>query len=251
MCIDIHRDELVGCAAVLYGIQHVYGDTVRNQTRAAYCGLRDAHAMITGVLAGCLLRIDGKTVPVGDATSCERRALFATYVIGLTTCESAIEEGRYLQASALVRQEMEILAQLKLIRSGSHSEGQQPNVGVLEASIRRLYGDLSTAAHVSKQYVVSAATAWQISGAIPPGSIDATRYFPAFDEQIARRLFALHLMLAMGVLEEFSIDLHYRHDDEGIRERDVEALNHAAQIMIIEGVLESGAAVVTSTQSSI
>lgn len=58
-------------------------------------------------------------------------------MIGLQTCENAIEEARYLQASALLRQEMEILAQLGAVREGRRKSNNSPNVTALETSLRR------------------------------------------------------------------------------------------------------------------
>jgi len=60
------------------------------------------------------------------ATSEERKAHFAGFVIGMNACESAIEEARYLQAHALLRQEMEILAQLKAVREGRRKPNGSP-----------------------------------------------------------------------------------------------------------------------------
>ncbi|HYM88148.1 MAG TPA: hypothetical protein VES92_03445, partial [Nitrospiraceae bacterium] len=65
-----------------------------------------------------------------------------------------------------------------------------------------------------------------------------TRYFPAFVEQLARRSFALHLMLTLRLIEEMSIDLREQHGDDGFTQREGEAVNLAVQLMITEGMLE-------------
>lgn len=166
--VEVHRRELIESAATLYAVQKVYGDKVRAQSKAAYRRLVDAHLLITGVLATGLLRINGKIVQITD-TSEERDALFASYVIGMEACERTIGEGRYLQAHALLRQEMETLAQLKAVAAGKRNENRSPNVAVLEESIARLYGGLSAAAHVSKHHMVRAATEWDVSGENLPG----------------------------------------------------------------------------------
>jgi hypothetical protein len=154
--VDVHKRELIKSASTPYAVQKVYGDKVREQSRAAYRRLVDAHLLITGVLATGLLRINGKITPI-TYTSAERDALFASYVIGMEACERTIEEGRYLQAHALLRQAMETLAQLKAVTAGKRNENRFPNVAVLEKSLARLYDGLSAAAHVWKHHMVRAA----------------------------------------------------------------------------------------------
>ncbi len=192
--IKVHQRELIESAATLFAVQKIHGDKVREQSKAAYRRLVDAHLLITGVLGAALLRINAKVTPI-TSTSEERNALFASYVIGIETCERAIEEGRYLQAQALLRQEMETLAQLKAVAGGKRNQNRSPNVAMLEQSLARLYDDLSAAAHVSKHHIVRAATDWEVHHENLPGPTSGTRYFPAFIEELARRSFGLHLTL--------------------------------------------------------
>jgi hypothetical protein len=234
--VEVHKRELIESAATLYAVQKIYGDKVREQSKTAYRRLVDVHLLITGVLASGLLRISGKIIPITD-TSEERDALFASYIIGMEPCERAIEEGRYLQAHALLRQEMETLAQLKAVTEGKRNANRSPNVTVLEKSLARLYGGLSAAAHVSKHHMVRAATEWDASGENLPGPTSGTRYFPALVEELARRSFALHLVLTLQLIEEMNIDLRERYGDDGFTEREVEAVNLAVQLMITEGML--------------
>lgn len=114
--IERHKQALIEPAATLYAVQQVYGDQAKAKAMVAFGRLIDAHMLVTGVLASGLLRINGAIVE-GDQTSFERDALFAAFVIGLEPCERAIAEARYLQAHAMLRQELEILAQLKAARA--------------------------------------------------------------------------------------------------------------------------------------
>ena len=235
--VEARQRELIDAAATLYAAQTVCGSHVREKSKAAFRRLIDAHLLITGVLATGLLRIDGKVTSFTEAGE-ERDALFASYIIGMDLCERAIEEGRYLQAQALLRQEMETVAQLKAVSRGSRKEHRAPNVTVLEASLRRLYAELSAAAHVSKHHIVRAATEVTVTGEDLPGPTSGTRFSPAFDEDVGRRSFALHLMLTVAFLEEFSIDMDLRHGDDGFTTREVDAVNLALELMRAEGVIE-------------
>lgn len=238
--VEDHRRELIESAATLYSAQKVYGENVREQSKVAYRGLLDAHLLITGVLAAGLLRINGKITPI-TATSEERNALFGSYVIGMGICERAIEEGRYLQGHALLRQEMEIVAQLKAVAAGRRRPKGSPNLRALEQSLARLYGELSAAAHVSAPHIVRVATKLDVDAQGLPGPTSGTRYFSIFSEELARRSFGLHLMLTLRLLEELSIDFHHQHGQDGFTEREIEVVDLAVKLMTAEGVLEQNA----------
>src|SRR5260221_10417635 len=123
---------------MLFAVQRIYGDEVRAQTMKAYGRLLDAHLLMTGVLAAALFRMHGKITPIGPLDE-QRNALLAAFVIGIETCEGAMSEGRYLQALALLRQEMETVAQLKAVNAGKRNDKRSPTVGVLDKSLARLY----------------------------------------------------------------------------------------------------------------
>lgn len=236
--INLHMRERIEAAVTMYAAQKVASDQVCEQTKKAYRHLLDAHLLICGVLATGMLRTNGKIVRATDATE-ERSALFASYFIGMDLCERAIEEGRYLQAHALLRQEMETLAQLKAVSRDTRNEGRSPDVAVLEESLRRTYSELSSAAHVSKHNIVRQATEYTITNMDIPGPTTASRFFPGFDEKLARRSFTLHLMLTLGVLEEYSKDVNARHEEEDcFSVRDTEAVTLAMKLMQSEGMIE-------------
>jgi hypothetical protein len=234
--VEAHKRELTTPAATLFGVQRFYGQQVREQTMKAYGRLVDAHLLIMGVLSSALLRVNGKIIPI-PPTGEERNALFASFIIGIDICEIAIAEGRYLQALALLRQEMETVAQLKVVRAGKRNEKRPPNIGVLEKSIARLYDDLSVAAHVSKHDIVRSTIEWEVAGDDLPGPTSGTRQFPVCDEGLARRSFALHLMLTHWIVAELAIDLHERHDGDGFTEREAEAVRLAELLMQAEGLV--------------
>jgi hypothetical protein len=220
----------------------VYGDKARGQTKNAYGRLMDAHLLATGVLAAALLRVNGVISPTTSIGE-QRDALFASFVIGITSCENAIEEGRYLQAAALLRQELELLAQLKAVRAGQRNENSSPNLSVIKdtvlgESLARLNGDLCAAAHASKHHVVRSMTEYEVSGDELSGPTSGTRYFPQFDENLARRFFSLHLMLIHAIIVELAVDLPEKCNGDGFTEREVEAVNLSLELVRIEGMIE-------------
>lgn len=77
----------------------------------------------------------------------------------------------------------------------------------LEPSLKRLYGNLSDAAHVRVPTMLRDTTRWSEPLDDVPGPVAATRYFPMFDRELARRSFALHVYLTLRLLEVLSEDL--------------------------------------------
>ena len=59
-----------------------------------------------------------------------------------------------------------------------------------------------------------------------------------FVEELARRSFALHLMMTLRLIEEMSIEPLKQHNYYGCTEREVEAINLAVQLMITERLLQ-------------
>ena len=237
--VDQHRQALAEPASTLYAAQKVYGEQVRAETRQCYGRLQDAHLLIAGVLASALLRINGKIVPTTDLAE-QRSSLLASFVIGVDLCERAIEEGRYLQASALVRQELETLAQLHAVAAGRRKEHRSPNMASVTPDLGRLYGDLSAAAHLSKHSLVRSVSEYEMPPGELPGPTDGTRYFPALDRDLARRLFAVHLIVLVRVIEEMGVDLEERYERECLTTEEMRALNVAVGLMASEGVVEIG-----------
>lgn len=231
------RERLLEPFATILAIQKVSGDAVREETRAALGDLRDAHLLVVGIAGSFMLRTNGKLAPF-DADRDARGALFATLIMGLGLCEQAIEEGRYLQSHALLRQELELLARLVAIRTGTGRAGRTANVAGLEASLKRLYGSLSDAAHLTRSDLVREATRLSVETPDDPGSVSGTRYFPAIDRDVARRSFALHLYILIHVIAEISGDIAAALPDAFITEEEARALNLAIRVMMREGMLE-------------
>jgi hypothetical protein len=195
----------------------------------------DAHRLVSGVLAGVLLRTDGKRTQDGYLNQ-ERRVLFASYVVGMPLCEQAIEEGRYLQALTLLRQEMETLAQIVTSHAGSRKPGKLATVAVLGKDIARVYGDLSAAAHASNHAMASELLTEVMESEEAVST--ATYFYPVENKKLARQAFALHLVLTMHLIKQMSIDYNKAHPQHGFGPVDLEALNLANELMKAEGVVE-------------
>jgi hypothetical protein len=231
------RERLLEPFATMLATQKVSGDAVREETRAALGDLRNAHLLVVGIAGAFMLRTNGKLAPF-DSDRDARGALFAALIMGLGLCEQAIEEGRYLQAHALLRQELELLARLVAIRTGTGRAGRTANVAGLETSLKRLYGSLSDAAHLTRSDLVREATRYSVETPDDPGSVSGTRYFPVIDRDVARRSFALHLYILIHAIAEISGDIAVAHPEARITEEEAGVLDLAIRVMMREGMLE-------------
>jgi len=225
--------EVSDPAGLLYGIQKAYGKEARKQSHAAYKTLITAHALLAGVIMRAMRRANRLITEVTTINE-ERNALFACYIIGMTTCEKAIEQARYLQAFALLRQEMETVAHLKTMKNDKRRKSKPD---VFDSSIKRLYENLSTAVHASNSYIMRNFTSDDVSDA-SLGTLAGTRYFPMCDCETARRAFGLHLILTLEFITELRVD-HSEIEGGEFTQDDINALSHANRLLIDEGILDS------------
>lgn len=222
-----HAKRLLKSAAMFFAIQQDAGERVRKQTMEGYGRLRDAHLLLTGVLGSALIRASGLKVELREGDM-ERTALLASFVIGMDLCERAIAEGRLLQACALVRQEMETVTQMTAIAEGRYCDGRTPNVAALEEDLRRMYGALTDAAHVSRHWIVRSATEYESDAA----DTSYTRHFPAFDREASRGLFVTHLVLIARMF-----GLYSAAKGNAVCDEDREAVRLAFDLMETEGMV--------------
>lgn len=227
------REALLQPAATLMAKQQMKNSEIKFLTKESYGFLHDAYWLIYGVIGAALSRVNEKTF---DQTpkDFERNALFSSFVIGLDICRTAIENGVYLQAACLLRQEMEMLAQMK----GVNKEGkkQKANLKLLENSISRLYGELSKAAHATCSDILFQAT---VADPITEDELNGlaifTRFYPELDEEVAHRLFSLHILLMREVAIEILGD-HSKREGCGHTNQDMEAIDMIIRLLKIEGM---------------
>lgn len=229
------KSALTEPADTISAAQKYAGERVREATSATLGQMKDAHRLVSGVLGGILLRTDGKRTPHGGGHH-ERRVLFASYVVGMPLCEQAILEGRYLQALTLLRHEMETLAQIMSSHAGKRTPGKQATMAILGRDIARYYGDLSAAAHASNHVMASGLLTEEMEGHDRIST--ATYFYPVENRTLARRAFALHLILTIRLIEQVGIDYGMTHPRDSFRPLDLEAVNLALDLMKAEGMVE-------------
>lgn len=192
----------------------------REEAKRAYGKMLDAHLQTMAAIAGLLDRYNLTPGKTSESIS-HRLTLIASFVQGVDTSETAISEGLYIQAAALVRQELETIAALEEVNKGARTDGAVPNVKHVGWNLRQMYGELSKGAHVCDKGLLSKAYGADTEAS---DGREPTTLIPKFDSSVARGLYGLHvalmLQLAMHLGQLF--DEMYGLSYEGIEYRFLE-----------------------------
>ena len=147
----------------------------------------------------------GSLDPPGDVSEAasQRMSLTASLLQSTIIVEQAITSGFYWAATGLLRQHMEALARIILIRSGkSATDGGSPNVGVLPFGLARNYGRLSQLAHVSKGEVLQEFSSSELSDLLASP-------MPRYIKDWANDLLAIHT----GHMITLAFEISYLHSE--------------------------------------
>lgn len=203
---------------------------IREKWKSDARDLLDAHCLAWSVISSLTER---KSATPGKSSSSlsDRLSLTASFVQGIDVCEVCISEGLYVQAGALVRQEMETLAAVCEVRDGKAKERDVPNVKHVRFGLRNMYGDLSAMAHVSDRKwlsdMISVKMSKEVTGAVTS---------PIYNGDVARQLYGLHVSLM--ILLAIEIDgIVNELFGEGIVAMEEQMLLRALDILVKVGYL--------------
>jgi hypothetical protein len=235
--VDVEKAESVLRSGIdsLSSIREARNEIREKSKREYGSGLLDAHLMVTGVLHEVLSRkslIPGKT----NKSIANRRVVIVSFVQGIPICEEAIREGLYVQAAALVRQELETVAAIEEEVEDVREDGETPNVKHVPWEMNRLYGELSAATHVSDHGYLA-----EIYRAEERGDARPVSVVPTYRDGAARNLYAIHV----GLLIQVAMHLHevqveaYGEEEGELEEFELLMIMRAVDILNEEGLLES------------
>jgi hypothetical protein len=132
----------------------------------------------------------------------------AIFYQGETYTEKAISEGQYIKASALIKQELEMLARIVEIKEGQEKEGKTPKISCLSKHLREQYGDMNDIAHIAKTGYLD------LFSSIDKGSFRGVAFQPIFHAGVARCLYETHVYIFYNItLEQISISEQLYPDD--------------------------------------
>lgn len=222
--------------AALRGAGELLGNLIgegaknRELAKEAYGPELEAHALLTGTLHLALMRQNGRPGKTSDEIS-QRLLLLASFVQGIDLCESAVSEGFYLQAAALLKQELETISAIEELKQGRRRDGRTPNVAYAPWSLGTLYGVLNDAAHVGKGVVLESVLAMT-----PRDEARPVAMTPQFNSSVAKHLFGVHTALLCWACWELD-SLHNEIYGDGLSVEEKQMLLMAVQHLSNAGVL--------------
>ncbi|PFA66203.1 hypothetical protein CN378_14485 [Bacillus sp. AFS015802] len=167
--------------------------------------LIEAHRDVNAFIVSIINKMDKPSDNVTESES-KRLAVIASFIQGIDITERAISEGVYIQAFALVRQELETIAALEEIVLNKRKDQKTPNVKHVKWELAKVYGSLSGMAHVSDESLYLPLFSVGANGDAIPASIH-----PIYDESISKQLYALHVALLIQLassLEKLYVDMY-------------------------------------------
>lgn len=128
-------------------------------------------------------------------------SMIASFSIGISSIETLLRDGAYIQACAILRQEIEILTQIHHFSNGTYKALKAPNVKVLEDRYRTLYGQLSKVVHLScKKKMKNLAKGGGVNE--PLLSPLLYSFSPEFNNGLCNELMALHILVFIEIINE-------------------------------------------------
>ncbi len=192
-------DKLIKAGAEFQGIQLEQNEVVRKESKAVYGQLNTAYILATGIIAELVTSRVGEAAKTNEDIS-RSLALTASFIQGMGLTEDAISEGFYVQATALLKQELETLARIAEVRVGVAKDGSTPNVKHVAFGLKTTYGDFNRIAHVAQHDALSWLVALPKIDELLPVSLTAR-----FQDEIAQELYARHVTHLLILFSEITI----------------------------------------------
>lgn len=228
-----HKEQakhLMTNAVKFFEVQKISGTSIRKKSKMAYGRLLDGHMLVLGAINAAIQRqnsIPGNTSSVISNVF----SLSASFIQGIDACESLISEGYYIQASAILKQELETIAAIEECWKGNRKEQITPNVKNVRWNLNRLYGDLNRAAHIADKDVLDYILKSQLSFEKVAASI-----VPIFNKDEAKQMYGLHVCLLVLLL--FNIHTLFKEVyGEGLNETELKGAVAGFETLIEEGWL--------------
>jgi len=227
----VHLGSILGSAWITQAqvmrekTEQVYGHSLIAARLLMITALADLQSFRAG--------IPGKTnEKLGDVLR-----LIVVFWQGQFCTEQMISEGQYIKASAVIKQEIEIITRITEVKQGVAKDGKTPNVKYAPSMLNLHYGDMNDIAHISKPAMLDTLTSFD-KGAFRGVSIQ-----PIFHEGISKKLYEIHLSIFYNIVVE-AIELFQQLYPE-----DMELVLPACKLLeVVEEILaESGFAFSSSS----
>lgn len=176
-------------------------EVIRKKSRETYGNdLLDSRLIMTSIIYILFEIKEGLEGKTSESIS-RRIHLIASYVQGIDITESSISEAQYMKATAIEKQNYEILTRIVEVKTGVAKEGQTPQVKNMPDKFRKAYGDLNKIAHPSNSGVIE-----KLVTKITNDNSNGVSYIPSFNKELSKTMYELHLIIMYNIILE-SIEL--------------------------------------------
>ena len=213
---------------------------VRKKNRSAslkvYGDLTTAYAQCLAVLN--ILPKEFASQPGNTNSSISNRlSLIASFIQGIDICEVSISESMYIQAAAILKQEIETISAILECQKGCRKEGNVPQIGFLPLTMRINYGRFNDIAHVGKSDVLSAylcdpRTQYKDSD---KSAISLT---PVFDADASTTMYGIHISLCLKLVDEMCILFSEMYQSFFLSDEIISVLGSTMQILLDYGFVQ-------------
>ena len=156
----------------------------------------DARLQLLSVAAHLLTKKNGVPGTTSPQIS-ERLTLIMVFLQGASVTETLISEGQYIKATAVLKQDIEILTRISEVKHDVAKAGKTPNVKYAPEGCQRFYGQLNDVAHPSNLILLE-----KLLKKMLEGEIHGISYIPVFIEDTALGLYELHVWLIFEAVRE-------------------------------------------------
>lgn len=228
-CTAVANDQS-SPAVVLLAHQLSKREEVRARWKEDAHDLLMAHQFALSAIYRAIDRFSGrKFEPRGPSVE-GRMSLTAQFLQGVDLCETAISEGMYSQAAALLKQEMETIEAMHEFVQGTRREGRTPRIGGRLVGWGPIYGDMNSIAHVSQRDLALQLVHVEI------GDLSAPSLVPIYNGELAKLMYGLHVFMIFDIAR-LNNDLFNELYGEGLDEEECRWLFTATRILTEAGAM--------------
>lgn len=154
-------------------------------------------SILCGYVIQDLLVSSADKIDTKDESQIKRMQLIAAYLQGIHTARDLILIGSYIKATAVIKQDYEIMVRLNAVLDKRDKPGKTPNPQNGPPSFKFIYGHLNDIAHISKDDILNKMLILEEkkgkSGVSP---------VKKFDQSIAHQLFAYDTAIRFEILRQ-------------------------------------------------
>lgn len=187
---DISADQEYSPAVKYLVRSHEARQEVRAQWKKDASDLLDSHQFAMSAIISMVDRVAGIEFEKQPQAVEGRMSLTAQFVQGIDVCETAISEGLYAQAAALLKQEMETIEAVHEYETGQRRDRKTPKLNLL-SGFGRAYGEFNKYAHASVEDIHKSIVHFEMEGISGPSVI------PQYRREIADWFYGLHVLFVI------------------------------------------------------